>query len=36
MELQLYIGKIPGLGRWVEISDIIELCTVELPRVYCT
>ena len=35
MELQQYIGEIPGPGRQVEISDSIELCIVESTRVDC-
>ena len=30
------MGKIPGPGRLVEISDSIELCIVELTRVDCS
>ena len=30
------MGKKPGPGRQVEISDSIELCIVELTRVDCT
>ena len=36
MELQLYIGEIPGPGRLVEISDSNELCIVELMRADCS